>query len=142
MRKFFHLAVLSVFVLSLTLAALACGSSATPAPGPAPAPAPSPAPGASVPGPAPANQHVAGAYEVEISDENGFSPATITVPVGATVSWYNKSTRRWWVTSDSKVPEVGIIPTGIQKTFTFDKAGEYSYYDLYHPEQKGTVVVK
>jgi plastocyanin len=137
MKKTLLLTVLSILVLTTMIATVACG---TKTPETAPAPTPSTTPPTQTQ-PTPETKTALGPNEVEISAD-GFSPATLTVPVGTKVIWINRSDRRWWVTSESKIPDTGVIPITIRMGYTFDKAGVYEYYDLYHNEYKGKIIVK
>ena len=73
-----------------------------------------------------------------------FSPATITVKAGTTVTWSNQDSVTHTVTSDdsSKVSfKSGNIKDGDNYTFTFDTAGTYTYHCTPHPYMHGTVIV-
>jgi plastocyanin len=73
---------------------------------------------------------------------NSFSPNPVEVKVGETVTWVNVDSGRHTVTSkDDGVFDSGMIGKGQSFSFTFDKAGEYSYYCEPHPNMVGTVVV-
>jgi plastocyanin len=71
-----------------------------------------------------------------------FSPATITVKVGTKVTWTNKDSAAHTVTGDSNDgPASGTLAQGASYSFTFSKAGTFSYACSIHPNMKGTVVV-
>jgi plastocyanin len=73
----------------------------------------------------------------------GFSPKTLTVPVGMTVTWKNTTQVAHTVTSDDGASfDSGIVPAGGTFTFTFSKAGSYAYHCDIHPYMKATIVVK
>jgi plastocyanin len=73
----------------------------------------------------------------------GFSPKTLTVPVGTTVTWKNTTQVAHTVTSDDGASfDSGIVPAGGTFTFTFSKAGSYAYHCDIHPYMKATIVVK
>jgi plastocyanin len=71
-----------------------------------------------------------------------FSPATIKVKVGTTVTWTNKDSASHTVTSDSSdgPASPAIAQNGTYK-FTFKKAGTFNYICTIHPDMKATVVV-
>ncbi len=144
MKKIVYLAVLTVFILSSMIAVAACGGDTTePGPAPEPLPSPGPAPSETEPSPTPtppATDPDADAI-VEINEE-GFVPAVVTIPVGGRVVWFNKSDRRWWVSSPTKTPDSGVIPVTQRMGFTFKEAGVYEYYDLYHKDITGKVIVE
>jgi amicyanin len=72
-----------------------------------------------------------------------FSPAALTVSVGDTVTWTNMDSAPHTVTVSSG-PVKFASPT-LQKgqtfSYTFTKAGTYSYYCAVHPDMKATVKV-
>jgi plastocyanin len=71
-----------------------------------------------------------------------FNPAGVTVPVGATVTWENQDSVNHNVIADDgsfKSPDLG---SGETFSFTFKKAGTYTYTCHIHPNMKGTVVVQ
>jgi amicyanin len=71
-----------------------------------------------------------------------YSPATITVKVGTKVTWTNQDAVGHTVTADSGTgPDSQLIDQGQSYSFTFDKAGTYTYHCTPHPYMKGTVVV-
>ncbi|WP_461123628.1 cupredoxin domain-containing protein [Saccharothrix stipae] len=72
-----------------------------------------------------------------------YSPATLTVTVGDTVTWTNQDTAPHNVVVTSG-PEKFTSPTlqkGQSYTFTFTKAGSYQYYCSLHPDMKASVTV-
>ena len=73
-----------------------------------------------------------------------FSPATITVAVGTTVTWKNTDGIAHTSTSDTGVWDTGNIPAGGSKTTTFNTAGTFPYQCTYHATMgmRGTVVVQ
>jgi plastocyanin len=81
---------------------------------------------------------------VQVSIQNyAFSPATLTVGVGTTVTWTNKDTAPHTVTVSSG-PQMFASPTlqtGDTYTFTFTTPGTYSYYCAVHPSMTASVVV-
>ena len=72
---------------------------------------------------------------------NSFSPNPVEVKVGETVTWVNDDSGRHTVTSKDGIFDSGMIGKGQSFSFTFDKAGEYSYFCEPHPNMVGTVVV-
>jgi plastocyanin len=84
----------------------------------------------------------AGATAVTIKDYT-YKPASITVPVGTTVKFTNEDSTPH--TATSKQPDVfesGSIDTGKTGEVTLKKAGTFTYYCLFHPFMKGTIVVQ
>lgn len=78
------------------------------------------------------------------TSSQGYSPATITVVIGAnnTVVWTNKDGVPHTVTSVDKVFDSGNMDTGDTFAYTFTTSGTYHYSCAYHPWMKGAVVVK
>jgi plastocyanin len=72
---------------------------------------------------------------------NSFSPNPVEVKVGETVTWINDDSGRHTVSSKDGIFDSGMMGKGQSFSFTFDKAGEYSYYCEAHPSMVGTVVV-
>lgn len=71
-----------------------------------------------------------------------FMPASITVPVGGTVTWTNEDGAPHTVTSDEKgLFSSGWKLKGAHYEFAFTKAGTYPYHCSIHKEMHGTVVV-
>jgi plastocyanin len=74
-----------------------------------------------------------------------FSPMAITVKVGTTVTWTNKDSVSHTITADnvsSDAPSSMDIADGKSYSFTFKKAGTYTYHCFPHPYMHGTVIVK
>ena len=71
-----------------------------------------------------------------------FGPQTLTVPVGATVTWTNKDDIPHTTVSTDGVFKSKVMDTEDKFSYTFDKAGTYSYYCTIHPKMTGKVVVQ
>ena len=72
-----------------------------------------------------------------------FAPASLSVPVGTTVTWTNDDTAPHTVTVSSG-PVTFSSPTlqkGDTYTFTFTTPGTYSYYCAVHPSMVAKVIV-
>lgn len=85
---------------------------------------------------------VAGAIEVLIADDDadGFSLGTLTVDLGASVTFVNVDHHRHTATSASF--DTGVIEPGAAATVTLDEPGTLFYACLIHPEMIGTIVVR
>jgi plastocyanin len=90
---------------------------------------------------APADASTASEVIVKI-DNFSFSPASITVPIGATVRWTNADDIPHTVVSDDKTFKSRALDTDEQFTHTFTKPGTYSYLCSIHPKMTGTIVVQ
>jgi plastocyanin len=87
------------------------------------------------------DQPSAGNAEVKI-DNFVFGPQTITVPVGSTVTWTNKDDIPHTTVSTDGVFKSKVMDTDEKFSFTFTKAGTYSYFCSVHPKMTGKVVVQ
>lgn len=79
----------------------------------------------------------------------GFNPDTLTVKVGTTVTWVNKSGEEATVNSDPHPTHtlwpflnLGSFSDGGSLNVTFDKAGTYTYHNHLNPSERGTIVVE
>jgi plastocyanin len=81
--------------------------------------------------------------EVKI-DNYSFSPGTLAVPVGTTVSWTNRDeTVHTVVAQDAGHSfKSGGLDTDDKFSFTFDKPGTYVYICTVHPYMTGKIVVQ
>jgi plastocyanin len=79
--------------------------------------------------------------EVKI-DNFVFGPQTLTVPVGATVTWTNKDDIPHTVVSTDGVFKSKVRDTDEKFSYTFTKAGTYLYFCSVHPKMTGKVVVQ
>ncbi|HEY4780103.1 MAG TPA: cupredoxin domain-containing protein [Solirubrobacterales bacterium] len=83
-----------------------------------------------------------GAQAVTIKDYI-YKPASIAVPKGTTVTFTNHDTTAHTATSkQSGVFESGPIDPGKSAKITLEKTGTFTYYCLFHPFMKGTIVVE
>lgn len=88
---------------------------------------------------------------------SGFSPSTLTVSVGTTVTWVNEDSDGHWPASNVHPTHAAYPTTGgclgstfdacaslgqsEQWSFTFNEAGEWEYHDHLRPSLQGTVIV-
>jgi plastocyanin len=70
-----------------------------------------------------------------------FTPAELTVPVGATVTWTNRHGARHDVVAADGTFESPLFGEGETFSFTFTAAGEYPYVCTIHPGMEGTIIV-
>lgn len=90
-------------------------------------------------GPPPAQAQ--GASAVSIVDF-AFRPASVTVPVGATVTWTNTGMAPHTTTSSAGGWDSGRLTSGQSFSFTFSRAGSFNYMCEIHPQMLGTIVVQ
>ena len=126
------------FITAL-VAALALGTGvsvaqySTPDPMASPAASPVPSPAAS-----PGNATI-----IVVHIKNfAFSPANVTVPVGATVRFFEDDETPHTVTAADKSFDSGNMNQHDKWDHVFTAAGTYPYICAYHPYMKGTVTVK
>ncbi len=94
---------------------------------------------------------------------HGFSPSTVTIAKGGTVTFVNQSSNKMWVASDPHPTHQGYdgttrsqhcaqgytgakpfdqCSTGNSFTFTFTKTGSWGYHNHDLHQDTGTVVVQ
>ena len=86
----------------------------------------------------------AGAANAAVSITNfAFSPGSVTVGIGDTVTWTNNQAGvPHTVTSDTAgVMDSGTLASGATYAKTFDAAGTFTYFCAIHPTMTGTVIV-
>src|SRR5207244_12106724 len=75
-------------------------------------------------------------------DNFTFGPDTLTVPVNSTVTWVNKDDVPHVIASNDGVFKSKALDTDDKYSYSFSKAGTYSYYCSIHPMMVGEVVVQ
>jgi plastocyanin len=115
--------------LLILLVLAACGQT------PTSAPAPTAALAASTPVP------VAGDPQVVIENFS-FTPPTLTIAVGTTVTWVNHDDIVHTVTSQDKTFASSPLDTNDHFSFRFTTPGTYAYYCAIHPIMTGQIIVK
>ena len=81
-------------------------------------------------------------YQIDI-DSFSFSPATLTIPVGAKVTWTNKDdVPHTVVSTNNTFPHSPALDTEESFSYAFARAGTYEYYCSVHPKMLGKVVVR
>jgi plastocyanin len=133
MKKVLLFIVLAGLLISGLLAVTSCGTSSqtTPGTGLQTSPPPVSTTGSGFkPGP-------------DISIENfAFSPDTVTIAIGTTVTWKNKDSVNHTVTSQTGVFDSGTLSNGGSFSFTFTQAGTFEYHCSIHTSMHGTVIVQ
>jgi len=78
-----------------------------------------------------------------------FSPPTMTISQGTTVTWVNKDSADHKIINDASgsnaegaIFNSPIIPQGGSYSFTFNIPGTYPYHCSIHPSMKGTITVR
>jgi plastocyanin len=74
---------------------------------------------------------------------SAFSPASITVKVGDTVTWTNRDGFNHTSTSDNAGGwDTGVIAAGTAHSIVFNSAGTFAYHCSIHLFMQGTVIVQ
>ena len=71
-----------------------------------------------------------------------FSPKSVTIDVGDTVTWTNKDTVKHSATAEDGSFDTGLLGKGRSGSNTFDEAGTFQYICKPHPFMKGTITVR
>jgi plastocyanin len=78
-----------------------------------------------------------------VIDNFSFSPNTLTLSVGATVTWINHDNAPHVVSSaDNQFKKSAALKTGQTFSHTFVATGTYSYFCSIHPRMTGRIIVK
>jgi plastocyanin len=140
---------LGLLAVSLLVLLAACGggtttTTSTNTPAPAPTHTPTAVP-TNTPTAAPTNTPTTGPSSSgnSVTVMNfAFSPATLTVMTGTKVTWTNHDTVTHTVTADQGAFNSGPLSPGNSFSFTFNKAGTYSYHYNIHHSMMATVIVQ
>ena len=84
--------------------------------------------------------------EVAVTIKNrAYSPKTLTVTKGTTITWTNEDSIQHNVISDSDSEQNGLdgplLNKGQSYSFTFDTVGVYTYHCTPHPDMTGIIEV-
>jgi plastocyanin len=129
-RRYLAIAVMALLA-TILVAACSPGPGGTAASSPAGA-APSQAAASAAPG-------APGAVAIK---DFAFSPASITVAAGTTVTWTNQDSASHTVAADDGSFDSKEFGNGASFSQTFSTAGTYSYHCAIHSSMTGTVEVK
>ena len=128
----------------LVLLAACGGGSTTTASTPAPTTAPT-----NTPTTAPTNTPTTASTSTSVSNGNSvtilnftFSPATLTVKTGTKVTWTNNDSVTHTVTADQGAFDSKFLSPGDSFSFTFTKAGTFSYHCNIHHSMTATIIVQ
>lgn len=86
-------------------------------------------------------EKLASSNEVRI-DNFSFGPTTLSIPVGATITWTNHDDVPHVIASDDKLFKSNALDTDDRFSFTFTKPGTYNYYCAMHPKMTAKIVVQ
>jgi plastocyanin len=71
-----------------------------------------------------------------------YSPGTVTITVGDSVTWTNSDAQAHTASADDGSFDTSSIGNGDSATIEFSTAGSYPYHCEFHPDMAGTVVVE
>jgi plastocyanin len=75
-------------------------------------------------------------------DNFTFSPPTLTVTAGTTVTWTNADDIPHTIVAQDRSFRSKALDTDGRFSFTFTAAGEYDYFCSLHPHMVGKIIVK
>lgn len=83
-------------------------------------------------------------------DGSSFSPDTLTISVGDTVTFRNDSSTEVWPASDDHPTHTNLsgfdpqrgLESGEDYSFTFEESGEWGYHNHLNPGQNGVIIVE
>lgn len=71
-----------------------------------------------------------------------FSPSTITIHPGDSITWTNMDSAPHSATADDGSFDTGVLQKGQSKTLKFSSMGTFTYHCSVHPSMKAKVVVQ
>jgi plastocyanin len=71
-----------------------------------------------------------------------FTPNSLTVKAGSSVTWVNKDDEPHSVASDTGLFRSGAVDTNETFSYKFDKPGSYHFTCTIHPRMVGTIIVQ
>jgi amicyanin len=75
-------------------------------------------------------------------DNFSFSPPSLTVKAGTTVTWRNKDDIPHTVASSGRLFKSQALDTDDSYSFTFNEPGSYQYFCSLHPHMTAKIVVE
>jgi plastocyanin len=91
--------------------------------------------------PAAAAETAAAAGTTVKIDNFTFTPQSLTVKAGTTVTWINEDDIPHTVVATEMAFKSKVLDTDDKYTFTFTAAGTFQYFCSLHPHMTGTIVV-
>ena len=80
-------------------------------------------------------------YDVEI-ENFAFNPSSLTIKKGDSIRWTNRDSVDHTATADNGAFNSPLLSDDENFTFTFNEAGEFSYYCVPHPYMKAKIIVE
>jgi plastocyanin len=79
---------------------------------------------------------------VVVAKEFMFSPLTMTVAAGTTVTWSNRDEEPHTVVGETGLFRSPALDTNESFSFRFDQPGTYRFVCSIHPQMTGTIIVQ
>jgi plastocyanin len=89
-----------------------------------------------------AGSPVRGATHTVMINGLAYTPATLTIAVGDTVTWMNNDVQAHTATASGGAFDSGTMNPGQSFSFTFTAAGSFAYTCSFHAEMTGTITVQ
>jgi plastocyanin len=70
-----------------------------------------------------------------------FSPTTLNIKTGTTVTWINKDNETQNIVSNSGIFDSGNLTTNQSYNYTFNQSGSYPFHSTINTNLTGTIVV-
>ncbi len=70
-----------------------------------------------------------------------FSPTTLNIKTGTTVTWINKDNETQNIVSNSGIFDSGNLTTNQSYNYTFNQSGNYPFHSIVNSNLTGTIVV-
>ncbi|MCX6762896.1 MAG: cupredoxin family copper-binding protein [Candidatus Moranbacteria bacterium] len=102
-------------------------------------PATTPASNSAATAPSPTTSQASGVVTIQ---NFAFSPASLTIKKGETVTWTNQDSAPHQIASDSGAFQGNAINKGESYSFTFNATGEFDYHCAIHTSMKGKIIVQ
>ena len=83
----------------------------------------------------------AGEAQTVTIQDFAFTPQTLTIAAGTTVTWTNNDASPHTSTSSNGAWDSGNLNQGESFSFTFTTPGTYDYVCIYHGGMSGTIIV-
>ncbi len=71
-----------------------------------------------------------------------FTPGNLRIPAGATVTWVNDDSAPHTATAKDGSWDTGTLKKGERGSVRFEKAGDYRYYCVIHPDMEARLRVE
>ena len=89
-----------------------------------------------------AGSPVRGATHTVMINGLAYTPATLTITVGDTVTWMNNDVQAHTATGSGGAFDSGTLNPGQSFSFTFTTVGSFAYTCNFHAEMTGTITVQ